>query len=317
MDIRLVTEGKADYLPTLLLADEAAHIGGYLARGDLHVLCDNGVVKSVCIVTDEGNGVYELQNLATNESHQRRGYGSALVRHVLATYAAQDGALSMLVGTGYGSTLVAFYARCGFALADIIPNYMVEHCEEPVIEDGRRITDKAVLRLDFPIFRPAVPEDLDDIARLYRSLVGTPGCTWNDEYPTRESAKADFSENALYVLKDREHILAVASAGAFGELNETDVPWKTRNACELMRIGVLSARQGHGMGTLLLRHIMREMRRNGFDGIRLLVSQTNPAAGRLYEKNGFEKRGALFAFGHDFWCYERVFGMGAYGSNPQ
>jgi|GEM_PF-185222 len=304
MEIRHVTEDKEQYLPLLLLADEMAHIGGYLTRGALFVLEDGGT-KGACIVTDEGDGVYEIQNMAVDEAYQRQGYGRALMRHVLAQYA--DKAAAMLVGTGYGASVMQFYERCGFSVCTIIPNYMTEHCEEAIIEDGRRITDKVVLRIDFPVFRQAVKDDLDDIASLYKRLIGTPGCMWNDEYPTRESAESDLRDGALYVLCEGESILAVASAGAFGELDETDVPWETRNTCELMRIGVLPARHGQGVGSLLLRHVLREMRRKGFGGMRLLAGKTNPAAVRMYEKNGFTKRGEVFAFGHDYWCYERAF----------
>ena len=316
MDIHIVTENKEAYLPLLLLADEAAHIGGYLARGDLYVLADgggepgaDGGVKAVCVVTDEGGGVFELQNLAVDAAHRRRGYGCALVRHVLAAYMARDGALSMRVGTGYGSTLVAYYERLGFTLAEVILNYMVENCEEPVVEDGRVITDKAVLRRDFPVFRPAEEADLDDIVKLYKSLVGTPGCAWDDEYPSRESAEADLRDGMLYALRDAGGIIAVASAGAFGELDETDMPWKAQNTCELMRVGVALTRQKQGVGTLILQHILREMRRQGFGGMRLLADKTNPAAVRLYEKNGLARRGDVFAFGHEYWCYEKVFGL--------
>ncbi|MCL2057385.1 MAG: GNAT family N-acetyltransferase, partial [Oscillospiraceae bacterium] len=63
--IRLIAENKKEFLPLLLLGDELiSDIEKYLERGDLFALYD-GDLKSVCVVTDEGGGVLEIQNLAT------------------------------------------------------------------------------------------------------------------------------------------------------------------------------------------------------------------------------------------------------------
>ena len=44
-----------------------------------------------------------------------------------------------------------------------------------------------------------------------------------------------------------------------------------------------------------------------FDGIRMLVSKTNPAALALYDKNGFEKCGETYMYGIHFYCYQMNF----------
>ena len=65
MGIVPVTENKKRYLPLLLLADEQEDmIDHYLDRGHMYAL-DEGGVRAVCVVTDEGGGVLELKNLAT------------------------------------------------------------------------------------------------------------------------------------------------------------------------------------------------------------------------------------------------------------
>ena len=64
MDIKKVETGKKQYLDLLLLADEQEDmIDRYLERGTMYVLEDDGV-KAECVVTDEGNGVLELKNIA-------------------------------------------------------------------------------------------------------------------------------------------------------------------------------------------------------------------------------------------------------------
>ena len=64
MTITQITENKKQYLDLLLLADEQeSMIDRYLERGELFVLEDEGV-KAVGVVTDEGDGVCELKNIA-------------------------------------------------------------------------------------------------------------------------------------------------------------------------------------------------------------------------------------------------------------
>ena len=77
MEIRKVETGKKRYLDLLLLADEQEDmVDRYLERGTMYVLEDDGV-KAECVVTDEGNGVLELKNLAVEPDFQGRGYGKA------------------------------------------------------------------------------------------------------------------------------------------------------------------------------------------------------------------------------------------------
>ena len=66
MNIQLITTDKKRFLSLLLLADEQeSMIDRYLERGDLFVMSDAEAIPiSVAVVTDEGNGVRELKNLA-------------------------------------------------------------------------------------------------------------------------------------------------------------------------------------------------------------------------------------------------------------
>ena len=72
MEIKIIESNKKDFLDLLLLADEQENmIDKYLDRGILFALYDEGL-KSICVVTDEGNGGYELQSLATYEQFQEK-----------------------------------------------------------------------------------------------------------------------------------------------------------------------------------------------------------------------------------------------------
>lgn len=55
-------------------------------------------------------------------------------------------------------------------------------------------------------------------------------------------------------------------------------------------IGVVAARRGEGIGTLLLAELEAEARRRGISTLGLSVEPTNPAR-RLYERRGYEPVG--------------------------
>lgn len=83
MEIREIKENKKQYLPLLLLADEQeSMIDKYLDRGTMYVLEDNGV-KCQCVVTDEGNKILEIKNIATEPKHQGKGYGKYMIDFIV------------------------------------------------------------------------------------------------------------------------------------------------------------------------------------------------------------------------------------------
>jgi GNAT superfamily N-acetyltransferase len=144
MEIKIVERNKKQYLDLLLLADEQeSMIDKYLERGTLFALYD-GDLKSVCVVTDEGGGNYEIQNLATYEQYQRRGYGRSLINFVCDYYKGQG--TVMYVGTGDSPLTVPFYERSGFTFSHRIKNYIVEHYDKPIYENGVRLKDKVYLK---------------------------------------------------------------------------------------------------------------------------------------------------------------------------
>ena len=86
MRIIEVKEDKKQYLDLLLLADEQENmIDRYLDKGKMYVLDDNGI-KCECIVTDEGNDVLEIKNIATVPDYQGKGYAKSLIDFIVEKY---------------------------------------------------------------------------------------------------------------------------------------------------------------------------------------------------------------------------------------
>lgn len=57
----------------------------YLEKGAMYVLDDCGV-KAECVITDEGDGILEIKNIAVMPEHQRAGYGRALIDFIVCKY---------------------------------------------------------------------------------------------------------------------------------------------------------------------------------------------------------------------------------------
>ena len=147
MDIKEVKEGKKQYLDLLLLADEQEDmIDRYLERGEMYALEDGGV-KAVCVVTDEGDGVLELKNLAVEPAAQRKGYGKALIAFLLREYRTQYAVLQ--VGTGDSPLTIPFYEACGFTRSHVVRNFFIDHYDHPIFEGGVQLADMVYLKQAF------------------------------------------------------------------------------------------------------------------------------------------------------------------------
>lgn len=112
MRIIEVTENKKEYLDLLILADEQEEmIDCYITKGKMFVL-DNGGIKCECVITDEGNGVLEIKNIATVPEFQRKGYAKAMIDFVVRTFNGQYSILQ--VGTGDSPMTIPFYEKMGY-----------------------------------------------------------------------------------------------------------------------------------------------------------------------------------------------------------
>lgn len=92
----------------------------YLNKGKMYVLDDNGV-KCECVITDEGNKILEIKNIATVPEYQGKGYARALIEFIINNYREQYSILQ--VGTGDSPLSIPFYEKCGFVRSHIIPPF--------------------------------------------------------------------------------------------------------------------------------------------------------------------------------------------------
>lgn len=145
MKIKEVTGNKKRYLSLLLYADEKEDmIDRYLERGTMYVLTDGGSVRSQCVVTDEGDGILEIKNIATEPTSQGKGYGKALIEFIVEKYRTRYRILQ--VGTGDSRATVPFYEKCGFHRSHTVENFFTDNYDRPIYEGGVQLIHMVYLR---------------------------------------------------------------------------------------------------------------------------------------------------------------------------
>lgn len=139
MIIKEIKKDKKKYIKLLLLADEQEDmIDRYLERGTMFALEDQGV-KAECVVTDEGNGVLEIKNIATEPVYQGNGYAKALIEFLAEKF--RDRYSLLQVGTGDSPLTIPFYEKCGFQRSHVVKDFFVDHYDHPIYEAGVQLID--------------------------------------------------------------------------------------------------------------------------------------------------------------------------------
>ena len=144
MKIVEVKENKKQYLDLLLLADEQEDmVDRYLDKGKMYVLDDIGA-KCECVITDEGNNILEIKNIATVPEYQGKGYARALIEFIIDNYRGKYSILQ--VGTGDSPLSIPFYEKCGFVRSHIVPDFFTDNYDHPIYESGIQLVDMVYLQ---------------------------------------------------------------------------------------------------------------------------------------------------------------------------
>ena len=144
MEIRELKGNKKQFLSLLLLADEQEDmIDRYIDKGTVYVLDDDGI-KCQCVVTDEGGGILEIKNIATEPDCQGKGYGRTMIEYVAAKYKGMYSVLQ--VGTGDSPLTIPFYEKCGFTRSHRIENFFTDNYDHPIYEGGIQLVDMIYLQ---------------------------------------------------------------------------------------------------------------------------------------------------------------------------
>lgn len=157
----------------------------------------------------------------------------------------------------------------------------------------------------YGIFQPAKKEDLPDILKLYRSVIGKPGCTWSIAYPNEATLYEDFRTGNLFVLRQRGQIVGAGSIVPRNELDDLDCWQHKENAGEIARIVIRSDRQSRGYGKYLVDMLCHRLRKHNRKAVHILVATENHHALNMYRESRFHNVGSCHRYDLDFYAYER------------
>jgi len=147
VEINEILQNKEKYMDLLLLGDEQeSMIKKYLYRGKLFTLYD-GDLKTVSVVTKEGEDVYEIKNIATDIKYQGKGYGTIMIKYIIEKF--KDKCKILLVGTGEDDKIISFYKNCGFVYSHTVKDFFVNNYDHKIFENGKQLIDMIYLKIEF------------------------------------------------------------------------------------------------------------------------------------------------------------------------
>ena len=165
------------------------------------------------------------------------------------------------------------------------------------------------------IFRRAKKTESEVILGLYRAVIGTPFCTWNESYPGEAEIAEDLAAKSLFVLEDDKKVIGAISIVPQNEIDDFDC-WKVReNAREFARVVIRPEDQHRGLSVHLVEGIIRELERRGAAAIHIAVAKENIPAQKLYHKTGFCFCREAEMYGHSFFLCEKILGQFKSGSD--
>lgn len=149
-------------------------------------------------------------------------------------------------------------------------------------------------------------EQLDEILALYKDIKNNTYTIWDKDYPSKELVLYDIERNGLWGVFDKNTLVGVCFCGERCEDGEEDFTWKDtfNKRGTFARIGISPAYQNQGIATMLVKFVLEDLQKQGFDGVRILVGTKNENAQKLYKKFGFYNCGETHRYGHNYYLYE-------------
>ena len=148
MVIQEVPNTKAP-IKLLLEADPSVEkMKAYLPRSKCFVAMLRGKPVGAYVVQRMDPGIYELMSIAVSPEQQRKGIGTILLKHAVATFGDLD-ARRLEVGTGSFGYQLAWYQREGFRVFAVDRDFFLEHYPEPIYEQGIQLKDMLRLAVEY------------------------------------------------------------------------------------------------------------------------------------------------------------------------
>ena len=146
------------------------------------------------------------------------------------------------------------------------------------------------------MIRPMVPEDWDDVARIYLEGIATEHATFQTDCPPYAAWDASHTKECRLV------ILADGVLAGWATLHRVDPRWCYRGVAEVS-IYVGERFRGKGLGSQLLNALCADAEKAGYWTLQSTVLQDNTASRALHTKCGFRLVGRRERIARD--CHGR------------
>lgn len=131
---------------------------------------------------------------------------------------------------------------------------------------------------------------------------------WDELYPDDKTITGDILSAAMFgIFKDLE-LAAIVVLDKNQSLEYSNIQWQSDkgNPLVMHRLCVHPKFQGQGMAKQLLKFSEQFAADNKYTSIRLDAYSGNPRALKMYENNGYQKKGIVTFRKGDFYCYEKT-----------
>jgi ribosomal protein S18 acetylase RimI-like enzyme len=130
---------------------------------------------------------------------------------------------------------------------------------------------------------------------------------WDNIYPNEEVITNDIHEGNLYVYIDENVIKGSITLNEFQDTEYEAIKWKYNKGKNLIihRLCINPKYKGKGIATTLIKHAEKLGKDNKYESMRLDTFTENNHSCKLYEKNGYEKRGVVTFRKGEFFCLEK------------
>ena len=154
-------------------------------------------------------------------------------------------------------------------------------------------------------FRQATPADAPAVLALYRSVIGTKNCTWDEEYPGEAQISRDTAAGALFLMEQDSRLVGAVSLAPENELDDLPFWRTTEGAGEIARVVIHPEFQGKGYSTALVSRAMEELKGRGYRAAHLAVAEINRPAQKTYFRLGFVRVGEWDMYGNHYLICEK------------
>ncbi|WXR60292.1 GNAT family N-acetyltransferase [Peptostreptococcaceae bacterium AGR-M142] len=149
-DIEIRKMNKSDEIPydLLLLADPSKDlIDSYIKNSNSFIAQKEDKIVGICVVIKIKTDIFEIVNIAVDETCQRKGIAKKLIYNVIE-FLKLKGAKELYIGTGNSSIYqLALYQKCGFRIVGIDKDFFKRNYKDKIIENEIECVDMIRLKM--------------------------------------------------------------------------------------------------------------------------------------------------------------------------